>query len=74
VGAGTGLMVGTLSGAGAAQLSAQEAQKRYDNAFVQCMYAKGHRVPVSGYYSPDRMPAAPAPAATPYPPPPPSSR
>lgn len=74
VGAGTGLMVGTLSGAGAAQLSAREAQKRYDNAFVQCMYAKGHRVPVSGHYSPDRMPAAPAPAAPQYPPPPPASR
>ena len=22
-----------------------EVQRRYDNAYVQCMYAKGHRVP-----------------------------
>ncbi len=64
VGAGTGLVVGSMSGAGTAQVSAHEAQRRYDNAFVQCMYAKGHRVPVSGHYSSDRAPAAP------YPPPP----
>lgn len=68
VGAGTGLIVGGMSGAGTAQVSAHEAQRRYDNAFVQCMYAKGHRVPVSGHYSTER---APAPAAAPYPPPPP---
>lgn len=74
VGAGTGLLVGSMSGAGTAQVSAQEAQRRYDNAFVQCMYARGHRVPVPGHYSPDRAPAAPAPGMTPYPPPPPASR
>lgn len=68
VGAGTGLIVGSMSGAGAAQVSAYEAQRRYDNAFVQCMYAKGHRVPVSGHYPPER---APQPAAPQYPPPPP---
>lgn len=73
VGAGTGLMVGTVSGAGTAQLSAREAQRRYDNAFIQCMYSKGHRVPVSGYSS-ERAPAAPMPGATPYPPPPPPVR
>jgi len=67
VGAGTGLVVGSVSGAGTAQVSAHEAQRRYDNAFVQCMYAKGHRVPVSGHYSPER-----APAPAPYPPPPPA--
>ena len=66
VGAGTGLIVGGMTGAGTAQVSAHEAQRRYDNAFVQCMYAKGHRVPVSGRYSTER---APAPAAAPYPPP-----
>jgi hypothetical protein len=73
VGAGTGLIVGSMSGAGAAQVSAYEAQRRYDNAFIQCMYAKGHRVPVSGLYPPERapQPAASAPAAPLYPPPPP---
>lgn len=72
VGAGTGLVVGSLSGADRAHVSAHEAQRRYDNAFVQCMYAKGHRVPVSGHYSPERGPGASVPpAAAPYPPPPP---
>ena len=23
-----------------------DSQRRYDNAYIQCMYAKGHRVPV----------------------------
>ncbi len=68
VGAGTGLVVGGLHGAGTSQVSAHEAQRRYDHAYVQCMYAKGHRVPVSGYYSPERQSA---PAAPQYPPPPP---
>lgn len=69
VGAGTGLIVGGLHGAGTAQVSGYEAQRRYDNAFIQCMYAKGHRVPVSGHYSPERQSA---PAASQYPPPPPA--
>lgn len=68
VGAGTGLVVGGVAGAGTAQVSAQEAQRRYDNAYIQCMYARGHRVPVTGQYSAERPPVPPAPA---YPPPPP---
>lgn len=72
VGAGTGLVVGSVAGANTAQVSGYEAQKRYDNAFIQCMYAKGHRVPVSGRYAPERQSAPPAPAAPQYPPPPPS--
>ena len=28
-----------------------EVQRRYDFAYLQCMYAKGHRVPVSGGYT-----------------------
>ncbi len=78
VGAGTGLVVGSAAGANTAQMSGHEAQRRYDNAFVQCMYAQGHRVPVPGYYSSERQRAAPAPAAPPagpqYPPPPPGPR
>lgn len=74
VGAGTGLMVGSMAGANTAQVSGYEAQKRYDNAFIQCMYAKGHRVPVSGRYAPERSNSPPAPAAPPYPPPPPGAR
>lgn len=47
VGAGTGLAIGGLSGAGAAHSSAYGVQQRYDFGYQQCMYAKGHRVPVA---------------------------
>lgn len=46
VGAGTGLALGGLTGAGTADLSASRLQQRYDMGYTQCMYAKGHRVPV----------------------------
>ena len=48
VGAGTGLLFGSTAGAGAADVSARTMQQRYDAGFIQCMYAKGHKVPVSG--------------------------
>lgn len=51
VGAGTGLLFGGLSGAGAGSSSGYGVQQRYDFAYMQCMYAKGHRVPVSGRFS-----------------------
>ena len=68
VGAGTGLLVGSLAGTGAAGASAHSVQRRYDASYVQCMYAKGHKVPVSGGFtsSQQRPPAA-------YAPPPPRS-
>jgi len=52
--------------------SARSLQQRYDHAFTQCMYAKGHRVPVSGRYS-DGAPAASSQSASTPPPPPPQS-
>lgn len=73
VGAGTGLLFGSVAGSGASQASGYEAQRRYDHAYIQCMYASGHRVPVSGTFSgASRYQAAPAsaPAYTPPPPPP----
>ena len=66
-GAGGGLLLGSAAGAGAAETSAYGVQRRYDYAFVQCMYAKGHKVPVSGRFTS----AAPAYAPPPPPPPPP---
>lgn len=51
VGAGVGLMGGSLAGAGSSQAAAGTLQQRYDWAFTQCMYSKGHKVPVSGRYS-----------------------
>lgn len=74
VGAGTGLLVGSMAGTGAAQSSAYGTQRNYDNSYVQCMYAKGNQVPVSGAMTRSRTqaPAQPAaPARTSYPPPPP---
>jgi hypothetical protein len=71
VGAGTGLVVGGLAGAGAAQTSGYGMQQRYDFAYQQCMYAKGHRVPVAGRFSaPSVSRRAYPPSGTPYPPPP----
>jgi hypothetical protein len=76
VGAGGGLMVGSVAGSGAAQSSSYGTQRRYDHAYIQCMYAKGHKVPVSESMmrSLPQAPVAPAPAAptdASYPPPPP---
>jgi len=51
IGAGTGLIVGSAAGSHYAASSYYEAQWRYDNAYIQCMYAKGNRVPVSGQFS-----------------------
>lgn len=73
VGAGTGLALGGLVGTSTAETSAYGAQRRYDNAYVQCMYAKGHRVPVYGRYtySPAPRYAPPAASGAPAVPPPP---
>ena len=46
VGAGTGLLGGTLIGAENAESARWSVQRRYDIAYVQCMYAKGHQVPL----------------------------
>jgi len=74
IGAGSGLIIGSAAGSGYASGSYYETQRRYDNAYVQCMYAKGNRVPVYGRVS-ERAFAASARSASPppakYPPPPP---
>ena len=69
VGAGTGLLVGSMAGSGAAQSSAYATQRNYDNAYVQCMYAKGQRVPVSDAMARSRAQVPAARAGAPYPPP-----
>src|SRR5665647_3661479 len=73
VGAGMGLLVGSAAGANAGRSSGYGSQRRYDNAYIQCMYAKGERVPVSGQMSePTRgYHPPPAPAGGYYAPPPP---
>jgi hypothetical protein len=44
-GAGAGLLVGTAVGADNAYRSSSELQRRYDIAYMQCMYAKGNQLP-----------------------------
>ena len=79
VGAGTGLLFGTVAGADAANSSAYGSQRGYDHAYIQCMYAKGHRVPVSGEVRTNRallvtptrqVPTGPVSSGVPIPPPP----
>jgi hypothetical protein len=82
VGAGTGLVVGAAAGSGTGEYSGRALQQRYDFAYLQCMYARGNRVPVSGRFEagPRGMaevprgtaapqPAQPQPGAMPPPPP-----
>jgi len=71
IGAGVGLLLGVAVGAGSGESSAYAVQRRYDQAYVQCMFAKGHKVPVSGRLTPTSPNYIPPP---PPPPPPPSSR
>ena len=52
IGAGTGLLYGSASGANAAGVSSYQMQRRFDQAYIQCMYAKGNQVPVRGYRGP----------------------
>ena len=72
IGAGSGLVAGSLVGTSAASGSMSAVQDRFDIAYIQCMYAKGHQVPVSGQFST----ASPPQVATPpvhIPPPPPGT-
>ena len=74
-GAGTGLLIGGVAGAGAGNASGRNAQQRYDHGYVQCMYAKGHKVPTTGRFESSPRPAysyspPPPPPGSPPPPPP----
>ncbi|TPQ27587.1 hypothetical protein [Methylomonas koyamae] len=74
VGAGAGLAAGSMVGADAASSSRYGTQQRFDVAYIQCMYAKGHQVPVSGQFSnPAPQPTVIKPNAAAIPPPPPGS-
>ena len=68
VGAGAGLLVGSAYGVNSAQVSGTATQRRYDQAYMQCMYAKGEQIPGAGHVT-----AAPAHYSPPPPPPPPPS-
>ena len=64
IGGGAGLLYGSAAGSSYAAGSYYETQRRYDHAYLQCMYMKGNQVP--GYRR--RLSSEPARS---YPPPPP---
>jgi hypothetical protein len=68
IGAASGLLLGSSAGVGNAQASGAATQAGYDNAYMQCMYAKGEKVPSPVYARPAPAPApyAYAPAPAPY--------
>jgi len=65
IGASSGALLGTASGASAGQASAWDAQRRYDIAYQQCMYAYGNLIPGVRQVRPVM--------STPPPPPPPNA-
>lgn len=67
-GAGVGLLGGTSYGAASGQSAAWSAQRRYDVAYAQCMYANGNLVP--GRRAVRRPPPLPPGYAPDIPPPP----
>lgn len=67
-GAGVGLLFGSMVGSDAARASGGATQRNYDNAYIQCMYSKGHRVPVPANMSYSR-PVKATDAGIPPPPP-----
>jgi len=80
IGAASGLLVGMASGADEGQVYGGHAQRRYDNAYLQCMYAKGNQIPGGVTRTrrvrriapppPPEMDSIPPDYAPPYPPPP----
>jgi hypothetical protein len=81
IGAGSGLLVGSAVGVQRSEYAGRTLQGRYDNAYLQCMYANGNQIPMAResfagprpYASQPRpyRPAPPPPRAGPPPPPPP---
>lgn len=84
IGAASGLLVGTSVATDPAYAAASAVQRQYDNAYLQCMYAKGNQIPGLMRPStrrtypppppppPDSTPGPPVPPRSgPYPPPPP---
>lgn len=64
-GAGTGLLIGSTVAGGNSQAASYSMQRRFDIAYVQCMYQSGHQVPGQVSYT---RPALTAPPPN-YPPP-----
>jgi hypothetical protein len=72
IGAGTGLLFGGAAGSSYTAMSSYQLQRGYDSAYLQCMYARGNKVPMRSSYA--RGPSRPVylgapPASSSYPPP-----
>jgi outer membrane lipoprotein SlyB len=70
IGGASGLLFGSAIGSDSGRVYGREAQRRYDNAFAQCMYSYGNQVP--GYRRRVAAPRPQAPVIAPPPPPPPT--
>ena len=69
IGAGSGLILGSAAGADAYDASGYRGQARFDAAYIQCMYAKGHQVPVAASASGYQQGQSTAPQVNSAPPP-----
>lgn len=80
IGAGTGLLGGSAAAANVSGYSTFELQATYDREYLQCMFARGHRVPgravvyrpgspANGYVPPSTPPSAGFPPRDTPPPP-----
>jgi outer membrane lipoprotein SlyB len=67
IGAGAGLLAGTLMAHNPAYGSGWEVQRRYDNAYQQCMYAKGNQIAGAGPISARSRYVPPPPPPRSYP-------
>ncbi len=65
IGAASGAVVGTAAASGPASGAQYEAQRRYDDAYLQCMYSKGNQVPGVGGPSRQAIPPPPPVAVQP---------
>jgi len=73
IGAASGLLGGTAVATDPAYAAGYAVQKRYDNAYLQCMYAKGNQIPgVDRRSGRSVPPPPPPPGSTPESPVPPS--
>jgi hypothetical protein len=69
IGAGTGLLFGSAVGGNTVYLSSYDLQRRYDVAYVQCMYARGNQVPRQFVYRQAPYPSSQSSSPPSYPPP-----
>jgi len=82
IGGVSGLLLGAVSGADSARVYGRQNQRRYDIAYIQCMYANGNQILGNGrdvkrYYRAKAVPPPPMPDQPPsyesIPPPPPGT-